>query len=473
MASRKAPVDMYTVAQVPGYKTVMRAVLKAQIHHLIVQLSEIGGEDSVLLTASVENGTLTHLGSDVAESFLEDHDNIKTEFLDHCIKAKEWKPLTSRNSNKKKQAAGMKTPTSLVSKPKTTTPARSSPRQVKRRAPYSFNMDGTQGMSPVRKSNRPQTLRTGIGQFNVAISKSDNDDRDQAFDEVEGYKIVKDIKEEDFEGSDDADDKKQVSMMNNDEIEGDSDDDYNEGDDDNDVAHAAMGDNGSELSMDTTNYEANADDDEEYVDTRTVSKCHVCEDEFYSQAELRRHFVDHHPDSKPYKCEVCGRCLGTKRDLRCHMRTHTDERPFQCATCGKAFKHGKHLKDHELIHTGAKPFKCLVCKRTFRHKHTLKMHSFIHTGERQFMCMVCGQRFKSRGCLKSHALTHTDIKPFVCEICERPFRRKSQMRQHQNIHAKASHVAVGEQVIVEQVVFHDNLPVEVSLEIDKETLEKQ
>ncbi|XP_052809032.1 zinc finger protein 771-like [Mya arenaria] len=463
MASRKAPIDMYTVSQVPGYKTVMRAVLKAQIHHLIVQLSEIGGEDSVLLTASVENGTLTHLGSDVAESFLKDHDNFRTEFLDHCIRSKEWKPLTGLYSNKKKQDFEMKSPSLFVPKSKT------SPRRGKRSAPYSFNMDGTQGVSPVRQSKRPQTSRTGIGQRNVTTSKSDNENQDHTFDEADDIQIVKEIKEENFEGSDDVVDKKQTEMVN-DEMEGDSDADYNVGDDENGELNAEMGVIGSELSIDTTNYQADPDDDGEYVDTRTVSKCHVCEDEFYSQAELKRHFVEHHPDSKPYKCGVCEKCLGTKRDLGRHMRTHTGERPFQCATCGKAFILGRHLKDHELIHTGSKPFKCSVCKRSFRNKYTLKMHFFIHTGERQFMCMVCGQRFKSRGCLKSHALTHTDIKPFVCEICERPFRRKSQMRQHQHTHAKASHAAVVEQVIVEEVVFHGDLPVEVSTENENEDI---
>ena len=53
-----------------------------QVEHL----AENTGEESVILTASVSDGSLSHLGSDAGKVFLEDHDDIKSQFLGFCLK---------------------------------------------------------------------------------------------------------------------------------------------------------------------------------------------------------------------------------------------------------------------------------------------------------------------------------------------------------------------------------------------------
>ena len=54
----------------------------------VEQLAEYTGEESILLTASVSDGSLSHLGSESGKVFLEDHDDIKSQFLGFCLKSK-------------------------------------------------------------------------------------------------------------------------------------------------------------------------------------------------------------------------------------------------------------------------------------------------------------------------------------------------------------------------------------------------
>ena len=53
----------------------------------VQQLSDQVGEEAVLLTASVSDGSFSHLGSESGKVFVEDHDEIKSQFLGHCLKS--------------------------------------------------------------------------------------------------------------------------------------------------------------------------------------------------------------------------------------------------------------------------------------------------------------------------------------------------------------------------------------------------
>ena len=41
----------------------------------------------MILTASVSDGSLSHLGSESGKVFLENHDDIKSQFLGFCLKS--------------------------------------------------------------------------------------------------------------------------------------------------------------------------------------------------------------------------------------------------------------------------------------------------------------------------------------------------------------------------------------------------
>ncbi|XP_052786956.1 gastrula zinc finger protein xFG20-1-like [Mya arenaria] len=78
--------DLSLFKEVPGYRPILRAVLKHQIQTLINQLACHTGEESVLISASVEEGTLTHIGSDFGKNFVDGHEEIKAQFLGFCLK---------------------------------------------------------------------------------------------------------------------------------------------------------------------------------------------------------------------------------------------------------------------------------------------------------------------------------------------------------------------------------------------------
>ena len=50
------------------------------------QLADHTGDESVLLTANVTDGSLSHMGSESGKVFLQDHEEIKSQFLGFCLK---------------------------------------------------------------------------------------------------------------------------------------------------------------------------------------------------------------------------------------------------------------------------------------------------------------------------------------------------------------------------------------------------
>ena len=66
----------------------------------VQQLADQTGEESLLLTASLSEGSLSHLGSESGTVFLEDHEDIKSQFLRFCLKSKFLTDTIPRNRDK-------------------------------------------------------------------------------------------------------------------------------------------------------------------------------------------------------------------------------------------------------------------------------------------------------------------------------------------------------------------------------------
>ena len=54
----------------------------------VEQLCDQAGEESIILTASLSDGTLSHLGSSMGKGFFVGRDEIKSQFLGYCLKSK-------------------------------------------------------------------------------------------------------------------------------------------------------------------------------------------------------------------------------------------------------------------------------------------------------------------------------------------------------------------------------------------------
>ncbi|KOB76745.1 Uncharacterized protein OBRU01_05211 [Operophtera brumata] len=92
------------------------------------------------------------------------------------------------------------------------------------------------------------------------------------------------------------------------------------------------------------------------------------------------------PGSKcPHQCDVCGKVLSTKSNLKAHKVCHTDLRPFSCADCPATFR----------------DYHC-ECGKTFYTSSALKQHKVVHTGEKKYQCKICDRKFTQTSHLSRH-----------------------------------------------------------------------
>lgn len=176
--------------------------------------------------------------------------------------------------------------------------------------------------------------------------------------------------------------------------------------------------------------------------------------------------------ASPFKCDICGSLLKSRRTLVYHMRTlHivnlTDKReavpekrsdatesklpgdndtlfPFKCDICGSGLKNIESIKDHmQKFHIdnnylkrsvdASNPFECEICRNGYKNRKSLSRHRIrVHgifrsqrptrTAEpktkskvkRWQVCPICGVMRKD---MKCHIATHESDRLFKCEIC--------------------------------------------------------
>ena len=87
-------------------------------------------------------------------------------------------------------------------------------------------------------------------------------------------------------------------------------------------------------------------------------QCQLCRMTFYDQSAINAHYDSAHSQTTDrarrtgegtYECDVCGRKLSRKVDLRRHMATvHAvgDVKKFQCDICSREFTLKFNLKTH-------------------------------------------------------------------------------------------------------------------------------
>lgn len=74
------------IKEIPGYKLVLQTILKSLIQQMVEQLAEYGEEETVVLTTSVANYCFSPLGSKSGLAFLEQRADIKSDFMQFCLK---------------------------------------------------------------------------------------------------------------------------------------------------------------------------------------------------------------------------------------------------------------------------------------------------------------------------------------------------------------------------------------------------
>uniref|UniRef100_A0A1B0GBZ9 Uncharacterized protein n=1 Tax=Glossina morsitans morsitans TaxID=37546 RepID=A0A1B0GBZ9_GLOMM len=188
-------------------------------------------------------------------------------------------------------------------------------------------------------------------------------------------------------------------------------------------------------------------------------KCKVCGAACANRQLLKAHHMRHHPQEKPFACNICSSSFKSTFLLAQHKLKHNRPDTMQCQECGKYFRSQLHLQRHNknfhltstytchichqqfesytqmrfqyhLRQHGEKRFPCTYCDKAFHQKIHLINHERTHTKEQPFSCDLCGKAYRQQTACQEHMKTHKDPTPFKCKLCPKSFSQRSTLRIH-------------------------------------------
>ncbi|KAG8288803.1 hypothetical protein J6590_010915 [Homalodisca vitripennis] len=167
-------------------------------------------------------------------------------------------------------------------------------------------------------------------------------------------------------------------------------------------------------------------------------ECSVCFEKLLTKPKLMDHYAEYHPGVDRSTCSICNKKYSDPSALAKHRHVHTGERPFQCPICYMTFTLKCSQVVHLRRHTNYRPYKCKNCPKTFFNCGDLRKHNRRHTGERPYQCGVCNYRFTLKESLNNHVKTHLVERPFQCAHCPRAFTTKTNLKNHIHLHGEAA-----------------------------------
>ncbi|XP_052765411.1 zinc finger protein 37-like [Mya arenaria] len=431
--------SLQSMSKEPVYQTVLKAVLKVQIQHLVDQLANHTNEESIILTVGASDGSLTQLGSEYGKTFLNNSD-VKANFIRHCINRK--KESDSQAESQLSQGE------SQLSQ------AESSLSQAESQLSQAESQD----------SQAESHLSQIVAKLSQAESQKSRDERVDNIGPMLPRKLPAPHRRKPYSnrGRGRPRSSKQAIVVRQDF----SDNDTTEGvtDDASEAGESIT----SKYDLPTIGIEGllgvnlktevpDTDDtsvsemqisqhEEDAVGTNISSKDKTEDDNSqafsFPQDGSFPDFVKR--EDGAYVCDICSMRFTVKREMMFHCRIHTSPQVYPCKQCPGVFNTLGHLKSHmSMTHEPKRPlpeypnmiredgqFKCILCGYKHKKKHQLDRHFRTHTGERPYICDTCGNSFNQRFELTRHMLLHSDRKDFKCDICGNEFRRKEHLTRH-------------------------------------------
>ncbi|XP_052764942.1 zinc finger and BTB domain-containing protein 49-like isoform X14 [Mya arenaria] len=363
-----ATPDMDVIKEVPGYRVILKAVLKAQIQQLIEQLAVTTNEESIILTASVADGTLSHLGSDSAKGFLEDHEDVKSQFLGYCLKT-HHKKKQEEKEKKDAEEAMLRLQQHQAAAPNFTPMAPGmgyqqrahrfmSPRSRGGAVPVGLTRSRHEPYS-VPRGRRPSATSTGspVAKTDSVMVKSEPEEAaNQTFGESSSNPT---------QNAGNDDDNSRAS-----EMQAGQGNDYQEGLElgaefsnfmsgmDTSQGDTSQGSGGPNVSV-KLETGAGSDDGLEITGVEPGQPVIPSQQDWDPNAAMGMNFDPGAGTSSPgdslagqqgysflQHCEVCQRGFKSKPDLQRHRRIHTGEQPFMCTFCHRSFSRKDSLYRH-------------------------------------------------------------------------------------------------------------------------------
>ncbi|XP_053382900.1 zinc finger and SCAN domain-containing protein 5B-like isoform X6 [Mercenaria mercenaria] len=355
-----AAPDMEVIKDIPGYKVILKAVLKAQIQQLVEQLATHTDEESVILTASVADGTLSHLGSDSGKGFLEEQEDVKTQFLGFCLKRHHKKLQAEKEKERQKSMAQAPMPGQYDLGPgprRPRMPYQSSPRQPF--SPQVFPLRSPANRHEPYHIPRPRrTSDTSFTETSLGPGSFQPGAVSTPQETMENIPM-----------------KTEPSYDNQTEINKDEEN-----------TNSSTGTNEQSESRTGENQD-NIDSDPNSVKVEAISE---------SEFELEITGVEPgRPALPPDNWVPDNVSMGMNFD------------PSQGAAGSQADMAGQQgYREIQLLHNNMKAFECILCKKVFANRHRAARHFLIHTGEKPFACNLCQKRFNQKETLKTHMGLH-------------------------------------------------------------------
>ncbi|XP_053382918.1 homeotic protein spalt-major-like isoform X14 [Mercenaria mercenaria] len=370
-----AAPDMEVIKDIPGYKVILKAVIKTQIQQLVEQLAAHTDEESVILTASVADGTLSHLGSDSGKGFLEDHEDVKSQFLGFCLKRHHKKKQAEKEKERQQQMLEsmqqIPIPAQLGYGPAPRrNPRAPYPRQILPRAPGPGMSPGGGLRSPnIRHEpypvSRPQRNSTGSdsGRLSMPTTPVKQEPSEQSNDDVSELNNVSQSPSQSVaEAKDDEKSNSSSSTIPNEPSDGitgeSSDKQKTDSDLDPNVNVKVEAITESEMELEITgvepgrpaipqDWDPNISMGMNFDPNSGAMGTSADMNQGYNNM-ARYNVVRNDVVCGLHVCDICQRTFTSKSSLKVHKRLHAGNLPYKCLDCEKRFNSRWNMKSHRL-----------------------------------------------------------------------------------------------------------------------------
>ncbi|XP_052251449.1 zinc finger and SCAN domain-containing protein 21-like isoform X8 [Dreissena polymorpha] len=351
--------SMDVIKDIPGYKVILKAVLKTQIQQLVEQLAEHTDEESVILTASVADGTLSHLGSESGKSYLDDHEDVKSSFLGFCLKRHHRRKQLEKEQEQEREREKLQAQIAQAqAQAQMQAQMQASMRPGPRRGAHGPYFPGPRQATPRHQPYPLSRPRGSSGDFNTSNSQ-DQTMPGQSMPGVSPFRHNK-VKQETAEGQSGGEN----PASDNEQSNSSGSNLLNEG-------VVSVGDN---LNMSGVSVKTEAGDSEDLEITGVELGMGSQSQEGWDPSVSMATGMNFDPGSATEGGGEMASQSGYKSGAPGQM--------FNCDLCSRSFTQAGNLQRHILeTHQKVKRFACSICHKSFKRNSTLQAHHLnVHMG---------------------------------------------------------------------------------------------